>query len=61
MPQVFKILAVKVGFSVKLCESSSTQNAQAQQLKIGTSVHTAFDQLESVDMAFEQSIAVGQS
>ena len=41
--------------------SGSVEDALAEQVEVGAAVHRPFDELESIDMALDDPITVGQS
>src|SRR6185437_10302942 len=58
-PGIFMLSAVKSGFSIRFRDATGAGDPQTEQIKIGSSIHTAFDQFEAIGMAFEQTVAVG--
>ena len=49
-------VAVKFGFSRRLSESRGAEHPLTQEIKFCPPVHATLDQLETVDVAFEQAI-----
>ena len=42
-----------------VCNLGGTYDAQAEQVEVGTAIHGAFDQLQSVNVPFDRSVAPG--
>ena len=59
--QFFTVIAVKTGFSRTFRESGSLKDPLTQQIKVGSSIHAAFDQFEPIDLSLNWPIAVGQA
>jgi hypothetical protein len=53
--------AVSFGFSRTFRESGSLKDPLTQQIKVGSSIHAAFDQFEPIDLSLNWPIAVGQA